>query len=373
MEGRNCTECRQIAPVPPITTTGPTTGHVATAELNCTTLDAPLLLDSFRGSSANMGSPYHVVVSPGGQYAYVTGHRSNSLAVVDVATDPKNPALVGSIVDASILAGPGGMSTSPDGRLLYVVGFRSDSLAVVNVTDASAPKIVGYTQHTALDGAWKVATSADGTAVYVAASLAKSLTIVNVANSSSPAVVAATTDTTCIGGAFGVGTSPDGRFAYVTSPTLDAFAVVDVQSPASPSVTGCIKGAASMDAPNDVAVSADGHLAFVPLHNSKTLVIVNVTDGHNPVIVSTITVGLKATAVAVSPDGRNVMVSNYYGDSVSFVDVQTPLTPQTHATVYLSGDINGPTGTAFSPDGRFAYATGWDDLLYVFEVAHCAK
>ena len=58
-------------------------------------------------------------MSPDGIHAYVTGQLSDSLAVVDVGTNPSSPVVVGGIVGDTVnMDGAFGVAVSSDGKFV---------------------------------------------------------------------------------------------------------------------------------------------------------------------------------------------------------------------------------------------------------------
>ena len=71
-------------------------------------------------------SPIWVAVSPDGRRAYITDFRSDSVSVIDTATDTVIAAI-------SVGVGPRGVVVSPDGHRAYVVNYRSGTVSVINI------------------------------------------------------------------------------------------------------------------------------------------------------------------------------------------------------------------------------------------------
>ncbi len=91
----------------------------------------------------------------------MTGVYSNSLAVVDVGTNPSSPSLKGSYTSTTYIMTPYGVAVSPDGKYACVTGSSSHSLAVVDVgTNPSSPSFKGsYTSYTNINYPYGVAVS----------------------------------------------------------------------------------------------------------------------------------------------------------------------------------------------------------------------
>ena len=68
--------------------------------------------------------------------AYVAAINSDSLAIVDVGTDPTNPTLLGVLKDSINMDYAYSVALDVDAGLAYVAASISDSLAIVDVATA---------------------------------------------------------------------------------------------------------------------------------------------------------------------------------------------------------------------------------------------
>ena len=112
-------------------------------------------------------------VAISGNYAYVTGHDSDRLVVVNIS-DPANLSIEGSITDP-VLSGASGVAIS--GNYAYVGAEISDRLVVVNISDPANPSIEGSITDPVLDGANGVAIS--GNYAYISARAGKTLVVLS--------------------------------------------------------------------------------------------------------------------------------------------------------------------------------------------------
>ena len=83
--------------------------------------------------SSNMDFAFSVALDVDAGLAYVAAANSDSLAIVDVGTDPSNPTLVGVLKDSSNMDGARSVALDVDAGLAYVAASGSDSLAIVDV------------------------------------------------------------------------------------------------------------------------------------------------------------------------------------------------------------------------------------------------
>jgi YVTN family beta-propeller protein len=111
--------------------------------------------------------------------------------------------------------------------------------------------------------------------------------------------------------------------------------------------------------PYGVAVSPDGREVYVTQAGHFPLfgTTVSVIDARARKVVGTIPVGNQPIGIVVSPDGRRLYVANQWGSdlgkgrtsSLSVIEVAT----RTSRTIDL--DEGGATGVAVSPDGAYVY------------------
>ena len=76
--------------------------------------------------------PYGVVVTPNGEYVYVTNYNSNTVSVINTATNS---------VTATVPVGskPCGVAITPDGKKIYVANWGSDT---VNAIDTETNEVI---------------------------------------------------------------------------------------------------------------------------------------------------------------------------------------------------------------------------------------
>jgi YVTN family beta-propeller protein len=178
--------------------------------------------------------------------------------------------------------------------------------------------------------------------------------------------------------------SPAGTIGYVTEPASNRLLVLDTRTGA---VTGSIRVG---DTPSGLAVSPDGKQVWVVntgLQAGPGSVSVVATDTHS--VLRTISVGPGPIDVAFSPDGRRTYVTNSGAlspaGSVSVIDTSSlsvvdELNP---AQLPSPGSMEwNPTSVAVSPDGRQVWVSevGYlglsgskQDFVYVFDAATDAQ
>jgi YVTN family beta-propeller protein len=195
--------------------------------------------------------PFGVALSPDGTRAYVTNVNSDTVSVIDTATN--------TVVGAPIPVGdaPGDVAVSPDGTRAYVTNVNSDTVSVIDTTTNTVIATVPVG-----DRPQKVAVSPDGNRAYVTNFSSNTVSVID---TDANAVIA----TVPVGHIpQGVAVSPDGTRAYIANQADDTVSVIDT---ASNTVTATIIVG---DGPFGVAVSPDGTRAYVTNFGGDTVSVI---------------------------------------------------------------------------------------------------
>ncbi|MGE4191225.1 MAG: beta-propeller fold lactonase family protein [Thermoanaerobaculia bacterium] len=242
----------------------------------------------------------------------------------------------GGVIDG--LDGASAVATSPDGKHVYVTGAADDSIA------------------------WFTRNAADGTLTFVD----------HIVDSGSLG----------LDGASAIAISPNGAQVYVSGSVESAVQVFTRDS-----VTGNLTalerqangsgGVSGMASPAGLAVSPDGRHLYVAAVGSNAIVTFsrNASTGALT-FVSTQTNGGGisglggAVAVAVAPDGRNVLVAGETDNSLAYFTRNATTGALTFLIQYVDGTATGEglagvTSVAFSPRGDAFYAVGAADNAVV--------
>jgi len=139
----------------------------------------------------------------------------------------------------------------------------------------------------------------------------------------------------------GVGLSPDHKVLYVALSGDDAIGMVDV---ATLKFLGKLD---SGDDPETFAVHPNGNLYLSNEDGAKATVLSPKTGK----IIEEIRVGLEPEGVAISPDGKTVMVTSESSNMVHVIDVAA------HKVIANILVAARPRGLAFSRDGSRAYVS----------------
>lgn len=230
-----------------------------------------------------------VTVAPDGLRAYVACFGTDSVAVIDTATNQVTAGIPG-------LNKPLNLTVSPDGSRLYVASQGGNRVDVINTaTDTVIASVPVGT------GPRNVAVTPDGTEVYVAEEGANAVDVIDTATHTVVATLA--------GFLFprGVAVSPDGQRVYVTEYGGNKLDVIDT---ATHTVVDTVTG---LPIPWGVAVSHDGRLAYVVRDGDDS---VSAIDLFRNEIVNTVSGFHAPSWPVVTPDDLEVYVVNNGNETV---------------------------------------------------------
>jgi YVTN family beta-propeller protein len=279
---------------------------------------------------------------------YVANANSNTVSAIGLTLNP--PAVVGSPIPVGQF--PAALALSQDGSRLYVANFRGNSLTIVSTADNS----IAHTVAVGIDpdGVLEV-----GGSVYVANLLSGTISVVNPGTGTTGPPIslpagtkgaAAPSGMVAIGSTLYVddvrngrtdevdltGTNPTvsvtvgtwpayialaGSIGYVANPGSNSVSVLDLSNTpptvtATPTVGTAPYGLA--------AAPASLGEVFVSNSGSNNLSVIDTTS--HAVVGSPVHVGATPDAVAVTPNGTKMLVSNETDNTVSVLSVNQPPT-----------------------------------------------
>ena len=278
--------------------------------------------------------PLWVAISPDGRHAYTVNAASNTVSVIDTASNK--------VISTVSVPGAARVAVTPDGRHAYVTSCPDcgpTSQGSVSVIETATNKVTAT--FPAGLGPFGVASSPDGRYIYVTDRNSGSISVINTTNNTVIATIRVGTFPTA------VAVSPDGRYVYVTNASGPTVSVIDTHNNTVTATISAGSGAFS------VAVSPDGRHTYVTdLHNS-----VAVIDTTSNTVTTTIPIGQggsRTFAVTVSPNGRHAYVTNNTSNTVSVIDTASNMVTSTISVQAA------PTGVAVTPDGQHGYITNHD-------------
>jgi DNA-binding beta-propeller fold protein YncE len=333
---------------------------------------------------------------------------------------------------ARALADARAVALSPDGASLYAVAGAPASITTFSVDartgllqqlNLSAGCLVSIDQtgcgHArALTGAAAVAVSPDGLHVYVAAATTGALDsfarqpngslvqLTGIAGCTTAALTSGCDRASGIGGADAIAISPDGRFVYVAGAADNAIVIFTRDATTGrlqplAGAAGCLRAGqigctpvVGLDAPSAIALAPDGTSLYVtsaggtltaflrdPVSGALTQQPAGSGCLSDDAQTGCAAIGglARASSVAVSPDGRTVLVTAADDDAVSSFR-RDPATGGLARASCFSGSVAtaacpvstlmlGPRAAIFRPDGLVAWvAASRGNSLVTFQV-----
>jgi len=266
------------------------------------------------------------------QNAYITNAASNTVSVIDTATN----TVTGLPIPVGIL--PRGVAVTPDGGKVYVANTGSNTVSVI---DTATNSVVGTIP--VGNGPTGVAVTPDSSKVYVTNPGTNTVSVIATATNT-------VVSTIPVGNCVGVAVTPDGSKVYITNLGDGSVSVIDT---VTNTVTGLTIPVGIQ--PFGVAVTPDGSKVYVANEVSAS---VSVIDTATNAVVGTIPVGnfpiVFPIGVAVTPDGSKVYVTNG-ASAVSVIDTAT----NTVVGTIPVGSL--PWGVAVTPDGSKVYVANFND------------
>jgi YVTN family beta-propeller protein len=245
-----------------------------------------------------------------------------------------------------------GLGLAVDGHTLYVSDIAGNALVAypVQAGRLGAPRRVSVGKAPV-----HMVQTLDGRTIYVTNFGESSVSVVDVATWRQRATIPVPASP------HGITISPDGRWIYVACVNGGAVAVIDA---AAASLAGTITLPLGAH-PYGVALSRDGRYLYVPDNFAARLFVVDTLTRR---VVSEAPIGLRAALVARSSDAATLYVTNGASGTVSVLDIGTnPAHPSVHATVRVG---TYPHGLALTPDGRYlVVANTLGDSLSVIATA----
>jgi YVTN family beta-propeller protein len=207
--------------------------------------------------------PAGVAVTPNGAYVYVISAGSNSVSVINTASNTVTATVpVGSV--------PAGVAVTPNGAYVYVTNSGDNTVSVISTASNTVTATI-----TVGSGPQDVAVTPNGNYVYVTNLGSGSVSVISTATNTVTATVTVGTYP------WGVAVTPDGAYAYVANALSGSVSVI---STATNTVTATVPVGI---APFGVAVSPDGAYVYVANIGSDTVSVISTGAQAVPVIINT--------------------------------------------------------------------------------------
>ncbi|AYL95640.1 gliding motility-associated C-terminal domain-containing protein [Mucilaginibacter celer] len=235
-------------------------------------------------------APGWVAISPDGKKVYVANLGSNTVSVINTATN--------AVKTVPTFDTPTGMVYSKDGTRVYVAGATGQCTVIDAVND------VALTSLSFFSGAAGLAISNDGKWLYTANYAMGDVRVYDTATGADLGNIPAP-------GANYAVSSPDGRKIYVTGSYSNCIYVIDAATASLSATINIPSGAAA------IAVSPDGSRIYVTNQAAGTVSVINAT---NNAFMVALPVGKSPEGISITPDGKYVYVANVDAGTVSIIN-----------------------------------------------------
>ena len=228
--------------------------------------------------------------------------------------------------------------------LAYICIYASNYVSVLDIDDARK------LQEIEVDvGPLDIVIDRAGRFAYVSNFIANTVSVIDLRRSRTIKTVPAGS------GPAGIRLSRDNRYLYVAQYDEPVVNVRDAMS---------LETVTQIPLPSpgfEIDITADGAFAFVGLRSAAQIAIVDLTVN---LVVKVIAAGAGTEFIRVSPNNRQVFVSNEDGNSITTVNIALgePASPNIPT-------LAGPVGLALTQDGRRLYCANRQDAsVSVFDV-----
>ena len=227
-----------------------------------------------------------------------------------------------------------GLGLSHDGLWLYATDVAGNQLFAYPLSGATLG-----TPHRVSTGAQPVhmVNTPDGKRVFVTNFSSASVSVIATATWTVERTIPTPT------APHGIVISPNGRWVYAACYGAGKVVVIDTQSETVAATIALPIGSH----PYGVALSRDGRYLYVTDNFTGRLFAIDTTTRA---VITDVAVGLSPALIARSPDGGTLYVANGKSHNVSVVDISQPASPVVRLTINVSGY---PHGLAVTPDGRY--------------------
>ncbi len=252
-------------------------------------------------------------LSTDGQTLFVTDIAGNRLLGYSL-----NSGTLGAEQSVGVGIEPVHMVETPDGKTIYVTDFGATTISVVNaatwtlrstivVPTSETPNHAACTPHS-------IEISPDGRWVYAACFGGSSIAVINAANATLFKVVPLPANSV----PYGLAVSSDGRALYASDDFSGRLYVIDTTTFQFEPTLTVGRG------PALIARSPDGKMIYVSDGGSASVSPVNISpDPLHPTVLPAVAVDGTPHGIAVTPDGRYVVVANQYADNLAVIDAST--------------------------------------------------
>ena len=285
-------------------------------------------------------NPYGITITPDGSFVYVSISDLNCVDVIQTTNNEK-------VHQIENVYKPYHMTCTPDGQYIYVINLQQDNLTKIRVSDNSIVNnhialSVGSSPHS-------LKVTPDNAYLFVTNHYGDSFSIID---TSTDSVIS---EQSLGNGLTGVDITPDGQYLFISS--TDEGKVYKILVSDITTLEEINVGST----PLAVAVTPDGQFVYVSVFAEDKVKKIRVADNF---IVAEISVGDGPNRLAITPDGGKIYVPNRLADTVSVIGVfepnQAPIASAgLDQSVHL-GDLVSLDGSGSSdPDENYPLTYSW--------------
>jgi len=239
-------------------------------------------------------APAGIAVSPAGAFVYVANQNSNNVSVIDTGTNTV-------VATVAVGAAPTGVAVNAAGTFAYVANTLGNNVSVIDTTSDTVVQTVPVA--TSPVG---VAVNRAGTFAYVTNSLGDNVSVINTSTNTVVATVPVGRTPR------GIALNPAGTFAYVASGIDHSVSVIDT------AINAVVATVPMAGDPIGVVVNRAGTLAYVTASDT-----ISAIDTTTNTVVATLPVGSDVLGIALNAAGTFAYVASQATNSVSVFNTAT--------------------------------------------------
>jgi len=288
-------------------------------------------------------TPYDISLNPTGTHAFVTNAVSESVSIIDLATN----SVVGT-VSLETGSSPRGIGITNNGLNAYVANLGNSSVSVIDIETLTVTSTIPN-----LVAPFDVAINSQTGDVYITSNIAPgAYYVINPLDESVSGPYQ-----TGGNGASGIAITSDGQTAYIANYASNQVSVMNLATHSLMTVldVGTV--------PRTVAIASDQQHAYAVNLFSDDVTVINLPD--NTIDPNPIAVGTEPRSMAITPDSATGYVLNVEGNSLSVVNLlQNTVTE----TIISTAIFQNPRQLAINPSATEAYVANHPSKLTVIDI-----
>lgn len=291
-------------------------------------------------SESTLNYPQRIVIDSDGLYGYVSNYNSDTISVINVATD----SIIGTINDPdSLISNPFALAIMPNHPFLLVGNYGNNSVSVIDLRNNTAIKNIDDPNST-IHGPYAISFGRRRLAAYVVNYENSTVSIINIEIINPgenieigihlPAIQEFTSPVA-------IAVSANGKKAFITNyyggrNNTGSISVLDLETntitgffadPDSIIVhpTAAEEAGESVEIVYETIIVEAPRLMYVANEGTQTSGNVAILDTSKEIVIGTIydpnNTFDNPDDIAISPNGRRMLVNNYNNNSVSIVEL----------------------------------------------------